>query len=145
MKETPKVEKAPSKEELDALNKKLKQIRKRTDQLEIGGGSKTAGGSGPGAPGSPFAGEGTGKPLDLVTQKYLNDLMERIHSTWGIPGAAAKNLLTVVTIKIRKDGRIVDMDVDARSGNRIFDESVMRALRAIDPLPPLPPNLGDSV
>ncbi|MDR2018364.1 MAG: TonB family protein [Syntrophobacterales bacterium] len=146
VKETPAVEKrlvAPSKEELEALNRKLRQIRKRTDQLEIGGSSKAAGRDGPGMPDAPFAGEGTGQILDLATQKYLNDLMEKIHSTWGIPGAVAKNLLTVVTIKIRKDGKITDMDVDARSGNRIFDESIMRALKAIDPLPPLPTNLGD--
>lgn len=145
VKETQRAEKAPSKDELDALNKKLKEIRRRTDQIEIGGGSKVAGkgGGGPGAPGSPFGGEGTGRPLDLVTQKYLAGLAERIHSAWGIPGAGGRNLLTVVTIKIRKDGRIVDMDIDARSGNRIFDESVMRALRAIDPLEPLPANMGD--
>ena len=144
VKETAKAEKTPSKEELDALNKRLREIKKRTAQLDIGGGTQTGTGPGAGRPGSPFAGEGTGKPLDLITQKYLADLNEKIQSAWGIPGAGGKNLLTIVTIKIRKDGRIVDIDVDQRSDSRIFNESVMRALRAIDPLPPLPPNMGDS-
>ena len=148
VKETQKVEKAekaPSKDELDALNKKLREIKKRTAQLDIGGGgAKSGGGPGAGRPGSPFPGEGTGRPLDLITQKYLADLIERINTAWGIPGSGGKNLLTVVTIKIRKDGNIVDMDVDQQSNSRIFNESVMRALRAINPLPPLPPVMGDS-
>jgi len=144
VKETQRAEKTPSREELADLDKRLREIRKRTAQLEVGAGSKAGGPGGAGRPGSPFAGEGTGRPLDLVTQKYLADLNEKIQSVWGIPGAGGKNLLTVVTIKIRKDGTIVDMDVDQRSSSRIFNESVMRALRAVNPLPPLPPSLGDS-
>lgn len=64
----------------------------------------------------------------------------------GLPGAAYRNLETEVTIKVRKDGRIVDINVDKRSGNRIFDESILRALRSVDPLPPIPASLNlDSI
>jgi colicin import membrane protein len=134
----------PSKDELDALNKRLREIKKRTDYVDISkrgeGGASRSGGSG--APGLPFSGEGSGKPLDLATQKYYMDIRDKITAAWGMPGAAFKKLETEVTIKVRKDGRIVDISVDKRSGNRVYDESILRALRAVDPLPPIPASLN---
>lgn len=53
-----------------------------------------------------------------------------------------KDLETVVTIKIRKDGRIVDINIEKRSGNRMYDESILRVLRSVDPLPPIPASLN---
>ena len=53
-----------------------------------------------------------------------------------------KDLETVVTIRIRKDGRIVDVNVEKRSGNRVYDESILRVLRSVDPLPPIPDSLN---
>jgi colicin import membrane protein len=54
----------------------------------------------------------------------------------------SKTLETVVTIRIRKDGRIVDINIEKRSGNRVFDESILRVLRSVDPLPPIPSSLN---
>jgi TonB family protein len=67
-------------------------------------------------------------------------MRDRIESSWHIPfiSGAKKNLETKVAIKIRRDGRIVDISMEKRSGNRSYDESVLRALRAVDPLPPIP-------
>jgi TonB family protein len=56
--------------------------------------------------------------------------------------AQKKDLETIVMIKIRKDGRIVDINIEKRSGNRVYDESVLRVLRAVEPLPPVPPSLN---
>ncbi len=156
VKETPKAVKkereTATKEELADLNRRLREIRKRTDYVDItkrgapDGSGRAAGGGGSGPAGLPFSGEGGGKPLDLVTQKYYMDIREKIMSAWGVPGAAPKKLETEITIKVRKDGRIVDVTVDKRSGNRIFDESIQRALKAVDPLPPIPASLNvDSI
>jgi len=48
----------------------------------------------------------------------------------------------VVSIRIRKDGKISDWTIEQRSGNRVYDESVARALRSVGALPPLPPSLN---
>jgi len=32
----------------------------------------------------------------------------------------------------------VDINMEKRSGNKIYDESIIRVLRSVDPLPPLP-------
>ncbi|MDD5009626.1 MAG: energy transducer TonB, partial [Syntrophorhabdaceae bacterium] len=78
-----------------------------------------------------------------VTQRYILDIWDKVKSAWGVPGMTyKKDLETIVIIKIRKDGRIVDISVEKRSGNRIYDESILRVLRAVDPLPPIPASLN---
>ena len=145
-KQLKKEKETPTKEELDALNKKLREIKRRSDYLDIGSrGSETAQGRGTGPGGStglPFSGDGAGRPIDLVTQRYWMDIGEKIRTAWGLPGSSFKKLQTEVTIKVRKDGKIVDINIDKRSGNRIFDESILRALKAVDPLPPIPASLN---
>jgi len=73
----------------------------------------------------------------------MTGVWERIKNAWNLPGTGSykKSLETVVTIKIRKDGRIVDINMEKRSGNRAYDESILRVLRAVDPLPPIPASL----
>jgi TonB family protein len=130
-------------EEVDSLQERIRSIRKKTDYIDIakagsGGPGKGSGGGG-GLPGS----GGGGAPLDPAMQKYLLDIWEKIKSAWNVPGMAQKkDLETVVMVKIRKDGRIVDINIEKRSGNRVYDESVLRVLRAVEPLPPIPSSLN---
>jgi colicin import membrane protein len=140
----------PSREELTRLEDRLKEIRKKTDYLDVtqkktdAGAGKGGAASGKGgvAGGLPFAGEGGARVLDPATQKYMLEVWEKIRDAWGVPGASFKNLETIVTIKVRKDGRIVDITIEKRSGNRIYDESILRVLRTVDPLPAIPPSLN---
>lgn len=136
-----------TKEELSRLEERIRDMKKRADYLDVsktktaGAGGK--GGTGAGAPGLPFGSEGGGKPLDPATQKYILDIWDKVKSAWGVPGMTyKKDLETIVIIRIRKDGRIVDINIEKRSGNRIYDESILRVLRAVDPLPPIPASLN---
>lgn len=152
-KKTPPAKASPSKEELSQLESRLRDMKKKTEYLDIsqgrsspgherwGGGSGTGGSGGGGLPGS---GEGGGRPLDPASQQYMLGVWEKIKNAWGLPGMSkySKNLETVVTIKIRKDGRIVDINIEKRSGNRVYDESILRVLRSVDPLPPIPSSLN---
>ncbi|MBA4390083.1 MAG: hypothetical protein C0399_04010 [Syntrophus sp. (in: bacteria)] len=136
----------PTQDEMDQLKKKIQNLRKKTDYLDVakaGGGTGKASGAG----GLPLSGDGTGRPLDPMTQKYLMDIWDKIKGAWNVPGMASrKDLETIVTIKIRKDGRIVDINIEKRSGNRVYDESILRVLRAVEPLPPIPQSLNmDSI
>ena len=83
--------------------------------------------------------------IDPALARYLASLRDKIESSWNIPfiSSQKKNLEVNATIKIRKDGRIVDINIEKRSGNRVYDESVVRVLRMIDPLPPLPPSVDE--
>ena len=78
-----------------------------------------------------------------VLQKYYADVWERIQESWHSPSlSVSKNLLAVVSIRIRKDGKIANWTIEHRSGNRSYDESIIRALQSIDALPPLPVSLN---
>ncbi|MCX8021333.1 MAG: TonB C-terminal domain-containing protein [Syntrophorhabdaceae bacterium] len=139
----------PSKDELSRLEERIREIKKRTEYFDVtkarspvvqGGQGGQTGSLKGGSSGVGFGGEGGLRPIDPNTQRYILGVWERIKESWGMPGIASykKDLETIVTIKIRKDGRIVDINMEKRSGNKIYDESILRVLRSVDPLPPLP-------
>jgi len=137
-----------TKEELNRLNNRIKEMRRQTEYLDVtrakgSSGAAASGGTGSGGYGLPGSSEG-GKALDPISQRYMLEIWEKIKNSWGLPGMASfkKDLETIVTIRIRKDGRIVDVNIEKRSGNRIYDESILRVLRSVDPLPPIPVSLN---
>lgn len=139
----------PTTEELSRLEDRLREIKKRTEYFDVTRAKGPPAAAGHGKTGSsnyglPGPGAGDSKALDPATQRYILGVWEKIKESWGLPGLASfrKDLETVVTIKIRKDGRIVDIDIEKRSGNRIYDESILRVLRSVDPLPPMPASLN---
>ena len=72
---------------------------------------------------------------------YLTVVWEKIRSSWNlaanlVPGR--KDLESIIAIKIRKNGEIVDINFEKRSGNHYLDDSAMRAIKKANPLPPLP-------
>jgi TonB family protein len=142
-KKTPAKE-TTTQEELDQLQKKIQNIKKKTEYFDMA--KSAGGGSGRGGTGGlPFPGGGSGNPPDPLTQKYYLDIFDKIRAAWSVlPGTASfkKDLETIVVIKIRKDGRIVDINIEKRSGIRVYDESVQRALLAAEPLPPIPAALN---
>ncbi len=138
------VPQATTKDEIKSLDEKIREMKKR-QYLEVAG--KREGGSGAGkgqgSLGLPTSSGGGSRPLDPALQRYMVEVWEKIQEAWHVPGLAfKKNLETTVSIKIRKDGRIVDMEVEKRSGNRVYDEAVLRILRSIDALPPIPSSLN---
>jgi len=135
----------PTKQELSRLDQRLREIRKKTEPLDV---TRAKGAGGAGSGGLPLSSSGGGRALDPAAERYILEVWEKIKNAWGVPGMTTfkKDLETVVTIKIRKDGRVVDIDVEKRSGNRIYDESILRVLRTVDPLPPIPDSLNtDSI
>ena len=55
-----------------------------------------------------------------------------VHMTWG------KDLAATIVIRIAKDGTIIDQFFEQRSGDRLFDQFVLKALQDGSPLPPIP-------
>jgi TonB family protein len=129
---------APTKDEMRTLDQRIRELRSSTQYMDVSG--KKEGGPAK-APGIPGTGTSSG-PFDPVLQKYYADVWEKIQESWHSPNLSVnKGLLTVVSIKIRRDGRITDWTIERRSGNRVYDESISRALRSIDALPPIPASL----
>jgi TonB family protein len=143
----------PTREELSRLEARIRDMKRRTAYIDVSKGRAAVGperwgaggggGTGAGGGGLPGSGDGGGRPLDPTSQRYLMEVWERIKNAWGLPGTSSskRNLETIVTIKIRKDGKVVDINVEKRSGNRVYDESILRVLRSVD-LPPIPSSLN---
>jgi TonB family protein len=85
------------------------------------------------------SGEGGAQAGALALQIYVGQVQTAIQSHWSIPGEIARlRIMVQLGLKVGPDGRVLDVWVDKGSGNRAFDESAMRAVRAASPLP-VPP------
>lgn len=97
-------------------------------------------GSGSGIISGPSAGT-TSDNLALRLRIYYTKIWDRIRNNWIFPGRTIKgkdNLQAIVVIQIARDGKIIGCRFERRSGNDLFDQSVVKAIRRSDPLPGLP-------
>lgn len=71
---------------------------------------------------------------------YYAEIWARIRGQWSLPqGILPKgNVETVINVRILRNGAVVDIGFEKRSGNRYFDESAVRAIKKASPLLPLP-------
>ncbi|MFH1076734.1 MAG: cell envelope integrity protein TolA [Pseudomonadota bacterium] len=77
-------------------------------------------------------------PMDV----YHATIWHQIRQQWAWPEQLARehpNLEAVVIVKIVADGHIEDIWFEEKSGNSLFDDSILRALNKSDPLTQLPP------
>ena len=90
------------------------------------------------------AGTGSSGMMSLKFKLYYNLIWERIRSGWVLPEHALggkKNLETIISIRIDKNGQIEDIQFEKKSGNATLDESALRAVKKANPLPPFPPGM----
>lgn len=79
---------------------------------------------------------GAGQKMD----PYYAEIWSKIRRQWSLPqGILPKgNVETIINAKILRNGAVMDVGFEKRSGNRYFDDSAVRAVRKASPLPPLP-------
>ncbi|MFN3476937.1 MAG: TonB family protein [Candidatus Methylomirabilales bacterium] len=87
-----------------------------------------------------FRGEGVEVEGDPQLSYYLALVKYKIESIWGdLPtiglGPAGP---VIVSLRILRSGEVRDMAVEVSSGNRLFYEAALRAIRLAQPLTPLP-------
>lgn len=80
--------------------------------------------------------------LDVATV-YGRVLKNRIRGKWFYPAALfnARGLKVTISLKVARDGRLISLVFEEKSGNPLFDDSVERAVKAAAPFPPLPADL----
>jgi TonB family protein len=111
-----------------------------------GSGTGTGtGGSPTGSPwGSPF---GSSSTLQSKLDEYYSTIWERIKKGWTLPGDLTKGkavLETIIIIVIERDGKIQKSWFEKKSGNALYDQSAMRAIKKADSLPPIPKEFSDN-
>jgi TonB family protein len=78
---------------------------------------------------------------------YYDMIWAKVKKEWTLPGDISKGnagLETIIVIIIERDGKIQKSWFEKRSGNALYDQSAMRAIKKADPLLPLPKELSDS-
>ncbi len=84
--------------------------------------------------------------MSIKYKLYYNMIWQRIHSVWVLPEEALggkKNLETIITIRIDRNGNIEEIQFEKKSGNPYLDESALRAIKKANPLPPLPAGIEE--
>ncbi|MFO7568676.1 MAG: TonB family protein [Smithellaceae bacterium] len=92
-------------------------------------------------PASAYGGQtGPGAADASHLAEYSAFVQARIKSNWSLPDALrpATNTLTIIEIRIARDGNPEYIGFEKRSGNSYYDESALRAVKKSAPFPPLP-------
>ncbi len=76
----------------------------------------------------------------LISSRYNSAIASRLLQFWSLPEFMQKEseLTAIVDITIRRNGDIANIMFERRSGNRVFDQFVHKAIEAANPLPPIP-------
>lgn len=80
-----------------------------------------------------------GGQIGLARRLYYTEVWSAIRSQWALPEfLKSRQLEAVLVLTVRRDGKIISIRFEKKSGNTLFDESVLRAVRKANPLPAFP-------
>jgi len=84
--------------------------------------------------------------LESKLNQYYSLIWAKIKEAWTIPQNVLEDrvdLETVIVVIIEKDGRIKNYWFEKKSGNDLYDQTVVRAIKKAEPLPPIPAELSE--
>jgi TolA protein len=81
--------------------------------------------------------------FELEFKSYYNKVGAKIQSRWIYTRTSDAHRLTLINIKIHKNGTLLDYKIEKRSGDAVFDEHVTRAIEKAAPFEPLPPDFNE--
>ena len=81
-----------------------------------------------------------GGSSNLITSRFYANITGRLQQFWSLPEYMQKNsdMTAIVVITVSKNGQIADKFFESRSGDRVFDQFVVKTIEAANPLPPIP-------
>jgi colicin import membrane protein len=87
-------------------------------------------------------------PLEMESKQneYFGLDWAKIKGAWTIPENLVKEMVdleaTIVVI-IERNGKVQKLWSEKKSGNVLYDQSAMRAIKKAEPLPPIPKELSE--
>jgi len=80
-----------------------------------------------------------GKSAGSPVNDYYSKITKDIWQNWDLPPAISdKNLETIISIRIWRDGSLQVERIEKSSGNSLFDRSALRAIAKASPVTPPP-------
>ncbi len=79
--------------------------------------------------------------IEIRYKKYYDEIWRRVKASWILPEeilTGGSNLFAVVVVRIARDGALMETKLDKSSGNEVYDQSCIRAVKKAAPFPPLP-------
>jgi colicin import membrane protein len=141
-------------EAIEEIHRKvaIEEIQKRVAERE--GGGQGSEGAGKGSPQGPIvatagggagsgigSGTGTGSGGGTPEQVYGGMVEAKIKREWALPQNFSKGksqLETIIVVIIERDGRVQKSWFEKKSGDALYDQMAMRAIKKAEPLPPVP-------
>ena len=80
----------------------------------------------------------SGSTIGAGEANYINKITGQVHEQWNWPGYAEKNLEAIIAVKIHKDGTLSIINIEKKSGNRLFDKLALRTIEKASPVAPPP-------
>jgi colicin import membrane protein len=123
---------------LDSQRKQTSSVDRAIEDIR----RKVNTGVSPPAPAGQTDNAGSNAKMDV----YYSLIWSRIKGKWTLPQGILprENIEAVVQARILRNGTVVDLSFEKRSGNRYFDESAMKAIKKASPFPPLPDSIRDN-
>jgi len=87
----------------------------------------------------------TSLEMESKLNDYYSLIWAKIKGAWTIPENLLKvtvDLETIIVLIIERDGKIQKFWFEKKSGNAVYDQSAMRAIKKAEPLPPIPKELS---
>ena len=116
----------------------------------IGSGTGTGTGTGPGSGVGTGTGSGGSPWGSSLLESKLNDyyslIWTKIKDGWTLPENLPKekaDLEAIIVVVIEGGGKLQKAWFEKKSGNALYDQMAMRAIRRAEPFPPIPKELGD--
>jgi TonB family protein len=85
--------------------------------------------------------------LESKLTNYYSMIWEKIKGEWTLSENIPKgkrDLETIIVIIIEKDGKIQKSWFEKKSGNTLYDQMAMRAIKKAEPFPPVPKEFSES-
>ncbi|MGB9711724.1 MAG: TonB family protein [Dissulfurimicrobium sp.] len=94
---------------------------------------------------------GGGQINNELLRQYLGEMVSAVQSRWVLPDELInkKGLLCIITFGINSDGSITNIQFEKKSGQALFDQAALRAVKDAAPFQPIPraiaPLLSDGI
>jgi len=122
----------------DKTSAAVEDIRKRIASGETRDG--TSGGAGVAGAGQVVSNGGPNASREAIETQYhayYALIRDNVQENWRYPYKDDK-VMIIVSVKIFKDGRLISSEIEKSSGNALFDESLLSAIKKASPFAPLP-------
>ncbi len=124
------------------LEKRLAELRSRVQ--ENSATARSSQGSASGVARS--SGKSGASAADAELMKWFELVKNKVNTHWTLLGDPTKlDRITVVGVQISDDGKLLDASIDTSSGDKLFDNSAIRAVFHAAPFPPIPHDVSEKI